>query len=74
MSMATYNRPPWSRTLTALRVAGQGLLLTFLAATAYVWIWVAAVLIETPPPEERCFTAADHSHNYCRTQRHWSHQ
>jgi hypothetical protein len=70
--MATYNRPAWKRTKTALMVFGQGLILLVLSVALYFSVLIVAALMEPlPAPETREFTTAVHSENYSRTQRDW---
>ena len=74
--MATRNTPPlWTQSLARLRsglsIAGQALLLIVCAALAYLYILAADAMINAPEPETRCFTAADRTQNYCRSQHNW---
>lgn len=70
MTMASYNRPPWHRTRTALRVFGQGLLLVVFVTLAYLVTLSAYALLNPIEPETRCFSTAAQG-SYCRTQRTW---
>lgn len=54
-----------------LTVIGEGLLLTFICTLFYLAILFAAA-VEPVESEQRCFTTAVHSENYCRSQRQWS--